>query len=170
MGRSWIYIAFTTVIITIMISLVVFVIEISTIITLSNRVENSLIAAGWAGFSEIDLNIIGGRISDINDIESRNISLDKLRAENVVRQYIRENFKLDLNYRPTDLSYIPYKDEPVLVDEIKIYNQDELPIVDNGTNITKTTIKITVQIPIDIKLVGLKYAKKTVYVDIDTFQ
>lgn len=169
MGKSWIYIGFATVMILIMILLTIFLIEITSIVTLGNRVENSLIGAGWAGFSEIDLGKMAERTEGIDNPETREIHLDKAKAESVVRKYIRENLKLDINYVPTNISYIPNKERPVIIDEIKVFNPDELPAVDNGLNITRTTIKISVQMPMDIKGLGFRYAKKNVFVDIDSF-
>lgn len=169
MGKSWIYIGFTTVIILIMILITIFLIEITTIVTLGNRVENSLIGAGWAGFSEIDLSKMSERANGIYDPETREIYLDKTKAELMVKRYIRENLKLDINYVPTNTSYIPHKVNPVIIDEIRIFNPDELPIVEGEINITRTTIKISVQIPMDIKGLGFRYAKKNVFVDIDSF-
>lgn len=169
MSKSLIYIGIATILALFMILLTIFLIEISFIITLGNRVENSLIGAGWAGFSEIDLSKMAERINGIDDLENREIYLNKEKAVHVVKRYIRENLKLDINYIPTNSSYIPNKEKPVLIDEIRIFNPDELPAIDNEVNITRTTIKISVQIPIDIKGLGFRYIKKTVYVDIDSF-
>lgn len=168
-GKSWIYIGFATMMILIIILLTIFLIEITSIITLGNRVENSLIGAGWAGFSEIDLSKMSERANGIDDAETREIYLDKGKAESVVRKYIRENLKLDINYVPTNTSYIPHKINPIIIDEIRVFNPNELPIVESGINITRTTIKIAVQIPMDIKGLGFRYAKKNVFVDIDSF-
>ncbi|MFA5576307.1 MAG: hypothetical protein WCZ27_09715 [Tissierellaceae bacterium] len=168
MGKSWVYIGFATIMTLIIIILSIFLMEISTIITLGNRVENSLIGAGWAGFSTVDLDEIGER-KNIDNAEIREIYLDKAKANLLVKQYIRQNLKLDTSYRPTNDSYIVSRDKPVVIDEIRIFNPDELPIIDGKTNITRTTIKIAVEIPMDIKGLGFRYAKKTVYVDIDTF-
>jgi hypothetical protein len=166
--KSWVYISIATITILIMTLLAIFLIEITAIVTLGNRVENSLIASGWAGFSAIDLSIASDR-ADLGDLESRGLYLDKTKAEVAVRQYIRENLGLDINYIPTALSYIPDKENPVLIDEIKIFNPDELPVIENGINITRTTIKISIQIPMKIKGIGLKYARKNVLVNIDSF-
>lgn len=169
MGKSWFYIFFATLMIFIMILLTIFLIEISSMITLGNRIENSLIGAGWAGFSEIDLENMGERKEEIYDLEIREIYLNKEKSEKVVREYIRKNLKLDNNYVATDKSYIPNKSNPVIIDEIKIFNPDELPIKIDEINITRTTIKISIQIPINIKGLGFKYGKKNVLVDIDSF-
>ncbi len=170
MGKSWIYIAFATIMILLMLVLTIFLIEISSIIALGNRVENSLIGAGWTGFSEMDLEKISERKAGLDDPQAREIYLDKVKADNVVRQYIRENLKLDINYVPTDKSYIPHKTNPVIIDEIRIFNPDELPTVaSNGTTIIRTTIHISIQVPIDIKGIGFVYVKKNVFVDIDSF-
>jgi len=145
-------------------------IEINSIIALGNRVENSLIGAGWAGFGELDLERLSERIEGIDDAATREIYLDKVRAERIVREYIRENLKLDEDYIPKEDSYITNKSNPVIIDEIRVFNPDELPVAaSNGTLITRTTIQITAQIPMDIKGVGFLYAKKTVFVDIDSF-
>jgi len=168
-GKTWIYIGFATVIILIMILLTIFLIEIISIVTLGNRVENSLIGAGWTGFSEIDLDKMAERTEGIDNPETREIYLDKSKATIVVRQYIRENLKLDINYIPTNTSYIPHKVNPVIIDEIRVFNPGELPAVENGVNITRTTIKISVQIPMDIKGLGFRYVKKNVFVDLDSF-
>ena len=97
------------------------------------------------------------------------IFLNKSEAENTVRKYISENLGLNSEYIPTGISYIPHKTNPVIIDEIRIFNPDDLPAIDNEITITRTTIKISVQIPMDIKGVGFVYAPKTVYVDIDSF-
>lgn len=169
MGRSWIYIAVSTFIILIIILLSIFLIEIITIVSLGNRVENSLIGAGWAGFSELDIELMGERAGGIDNPEKRDIVLDKIRADLVVRQYIRENLKLDsLNY-PTESSYIKHRGSPVIIEEINIYNPNDLPVVLNGTTVTRTTIQIIVQIPMDVMGMGMIYARKNVLVDIDSF-
>lgn len=170
MEKSWIYIAFATIMILLMFLLTIFLIEISSVITLGNRVENSLIGAGWAGFSEMDLEKMAQRKVGLGDPQTREVYLDKVKAENVVRQYICENLKLNINYVSTDESYIPHKTNPVVIDEIRIFNPDDLPtIASNGTSITRTTIHIVVQIPLDIKGIGFVYVKKNVFVDIDSF-
>ena len=169
MGRTWIYIAFATVIILIMILSTIFLIEFNIVIALGNRVENSLIGAGWTGFGEIDLEKISERKMGLENPETRDIFLNKSEAENTVRKYISENLGLNSEYIPTGISYIPHKTNPVIIDEIRIFNPDDLPAIDNEITITRTTIKISVQIPMDIKGVGFVYAPKTVYVDIDSF-
>ncbi|MBU5676897.1 hypothetical protein KQI88_10760 [Alkaliphilus sp. MSJ-5] len=170
MGKSWIYIALATIIILLMFLLTIFFIEINFVIALGNRVENSLIGAGWAGFGELDLERLSERVEGIDDPATREIYLDKVKAEEIVREYIRKNLKLDDNYIPKDDSYITNKSNPVIIDEIRVFNPDDLPIAaSNGTLITRTTIQITVQIPMDVKGVGFVYAKKTVFVDIDSF-
>lgn len=170
MGRSWIYIAICTILILLIMLISIFLIEIITIVTLGNRVENSLIGAGWAGFSELDVEVMGERSLGVDDPEDRNITLNKQRAEAVVRQYIIENLKLDSMYYPTDFSYIKHRSSPVIIEEINIFNPIDLPaVLSNGTTITRTTIQIIVQIPIDVKGIGLVYARKNVLVDIDSF-
>jgi hypothetical protein len=170
MGRSWIYIAFATVIILIMILSTIFLIELNTIVALGNRVENSLIGAGWTGFGEIDLEKMSERKMGLEDPETRDIFLNKSEAEKIVRDYVRDNLGLNSEYIPTDTSYIPHKINPVIIEEIKIFNPDDLPAIDNGVSITRTTIKISILVPMDIKGVGFEYVPKTVYVDIDSFK
>lgn len=169
MGKSWLYIGISTFLIFLIIFLEIFFIEISTIIILGNRVENSLIGAGWAGFAEVDLERMGERIGGVDDPQTREIWLNKPRAEAIVRDYIRANLQLGAGDIPTSSSYLPVKDTSVIIEEINIFNPDDLPaIVNNGTRLERTTIQIIVQIPMDIKGVGKIYARKNVLVDIDS--
>ena len=170
MGRTWIYIALATIIILIMILSTIFLIELNTIVALGNRVENSLVGAGWTGFGEINLEKMSERKLGIEDPETRDIFLNKEEAENTVRKYIRENLNLNNEYVPTIDSYIAHKENPVIIDDIRIINPNELPVELDGVNITRTTIKISVQIPIDIKGIGFVYVPKNVLVDIDSFE
>lgn len=137
--------------------------------TLGNRVEDSLIAAGWAGFSTIDLDKAAERI-DIRDEELRNLYLDKSLTDKIVRDYIRENLKLDAANIPKDESYIEYRTAPVIIEDIEIFNPDDLPASCNrGVDIERTTIHIVVQIPMDIKWLGFSYLEKHVDVDVKSF-
>ncbi len=161
-----IYLLLFSIVAFLMIGGYLFVTTTIEIYTLGNRIEDSLIAAGWAGFSRIDFEKMAERL-DIDDEENRHIYIVKGEAEGVVRSYILENLKLDTTLYPTAESYIPNKDHPVLIDEITIYNPDELPVsCSRGVNLERTTIHIVCRIPIEIKWLGFRYLEKHVDVDI----
>jgi hypothetical protein len=146
-----------------------FLFEVQNIIVLGNRVEDSVIAAGWAGFSEIDLEAMATR-RNISDIETRNIYLDKEKARDKVIEYLKKNLKLDNSLYTLPESYIVHKDNPVIIDEITVYNPDELPAtLSTGSQVNQTTIHIRVRIPVETSFTGLLYAEKSVPVNTDSF-
>jgi len=137
--------------------------------TLTNRIEGKIITSGWSAFPEVDLDILAKR-HIITDEEKRDIYLIKNDAESKVREYIKKNLKLDDSYYPKDDSFIKLKAYPVIIDDITIYNPDELPtIAPNGVNINNTSIYISLQFPIYINFVGDCYKKIEVIVDTKTF-
>lgn len=145
------------------------VIEIRAIYTLGVRVENSLIASGWAGFSQLDLIKMSERI-DVNNIENRQIYLSKSAARSIVEAYIKDNLNLDNALRANTNSYIHHREQPVIIEEIIVYNPDDLPTVtSDGIRLNRTTIHIIVLIPKDIKFYGTAYLRKSVPVDIESF-
>jgi hypothetical protein len=132
-------------------------------------VEDSLIAAGWTGFSKADLDKLAERI-DVVDEELRDIYLNKPEARDIVLEYIKMNLKLDAAFYPREESYICNKDNPVIVREIEIYNPDELPAVcSKGVTFERTTIHLLVSIPVDVKWLGFKYLDKHVDIDVKSF-
>ncbi len=168
-GNGAIYFSVTMLIIAFVLIFSIVFYEIAGIVILGIRVENSTIASGWAGFSELDLIETGKRLS-ISDEEARDIYLNKNEAEEIVRDYLKKNLKLDDNLFALNESYIGNKEKPVVIEEITIYNPDDLPATtSDGTNITRTTIHIRLLIPKDIKGVGFKYLPKSELVDIDSF-
>lgn len=145
------------------------VMEFRAIHTLGERVENSLIASGWAGFSQLDLVKMGERLN-LSSQEGRQIYLNKAAASSITRQYIIENLKLEDSLRASLDSYIHHRDQPVIIEEISIYNPDDLPVTtSDGATLERTTIHMIVLIPKDIKLIGTAYLRKSVLVDIDSF-
>jgi len=137
--------------------------------TLGNRVEDSLIASGWAGFEKIDFDEVAKRIY-LDSEEGRNIYLNENEARNQVIEFIKENLKLDGAFYPREDSYIPHKAHPIIIDEVTVYNPDDLPSTCScGTYLSITTIHIDVSIPVDIKWLGFRYIKKHVDVDINSF-
>ncbi len=167
-GNLWVILVLATIIIFLTIFGWMAITEVRGIYTLGVRVENSLIAAGWAGFKEIDLLKMATRLND-EDMEEREIFLNKAAAINTVRNYIKENLNLDEGYTPNNESYI-HNENPVLIENIVIYNPDDLPAINNeGIQLERTTIHMTVLVPKNIKFYGTAYLKKNVYVDIDSF-
>lgn len=138
--------------------------------TLGNRVEDALIASGWAGFSKLDFNELARR-KEITSEQSRNITLDKIAARTVVEEYIRENLKLSGSNYPLSDSFIDEKSKPVNIQEITVFNPTDLPAVcSKGTEIRITTIHIVVQIPARIPYLDvIVYFEKHVDVDVATF-
>ncbi|KAB3535632.1 hypothetical protein F8154_05740 [Alkaliphilus pronyensis] len=147
----------------------IIVVEVISIHSLNLRVENSLIASGWAGFSQLDLATMGERI-DLLDSEGRDIYLDKTKAIQVVRDYIKANLNLDDDLVATGSSYIHHRQQPVVIEEITIYNPHDLPAVtSDNIPLKRTTIHIIILVPKDIKFLGTTYLKKSVPVDIKAF-
>lgn len=146
-----------------------FVTSIIDIHTLGNRVEDSLIASGWTGFSKVDLDKIAERVN-ISEEEDREIFLEKKAAKDLVIEYIKKNLDLDAAFYPKDESYIPHKYHPVIIDNITIYNPDNIPAVcSEGVDLKRTTICISIRVPVDVKWLGFRYVKKHVDVDIKSF-
>lgn len=145
------------------------VIEVRAIYTLGVRVENSLIASGWAGFSQIDLIKMSERLA-VDDLENREIYLNKSAARSLVEEYIKVNLKLGDDLRANLDSYIHHRDQPVVIEAITVYNPDDLPAVTtDGIQLNRSTIHIIVLIPEDIKFFGTAYLRKSVPVDIESF-
>lgn len=137
--------------------------------TLGNKIEDSLIAAGWAGFSEADMDQLARR-TELSDEQKRDVYLNKTAAEELCLEYIRKNLKLDSGNRPTGESYIPCKNEPVEILEITVLNPDDLPgICSKGASIGRTTIHIVVRIPVDVAFLGRRHLEKHVDVDVKAF-
>lgn len=167
-GNLWMIFFLATIIIFASIFGWIVVSEIRAIYTLGVRLENSLIASGWAGFSELDLLKMGQRIN-INNLESREIYLNKDAAVDTVKKYIKQNLDLDDGFRPLPHSYIK-SSEPIIIEEISVYNPADLPtITSDGIGIDRTTIHIIVVIPKEIKFVGKVNLRKSVPVDIESF-
>jgi hypothetical protein len=167
--KAIVWLMTTTMIIMMLIFGLMVVTEVITIHTLGNRVEDSLISAGWTGFSEVDFDKVAKR-KDLSDEEDREVFLKKIEAKKKVREYIKENLKLDAALMPKNDSYIIHKSHPVIIDEITIVNPDELPVICNeNILLNRTTIHIKVRIPMDVKWVGFRYIPKHVDVDIKSF-
>lgn len=146
-----------------------FFFEIQDIIILGNKVEKALYAAGWTGFSKLDLKEMARR-NLLTSIENRDEYLDKNQAKDIVEEYIKKNLKLDASMYPTIDSYITVKDQPVIVDEITVYNPNDLPAASStGYSMTRTTIHIRVRIPIETRFTGFRYVEKSVHVDTNSF-
>lgn len=140
--------------------------------TLTLKAEDKMIASAWAAFGEVDLDSLAIR-QNISDQETRDIYLDKTKATNKIREYIKINFNLDDNYFPKENSFVPVKDHKVLIDEIRIINPDEYKnnsISILGRNIERTSIYISFQIPTKVMYLGNVYKKLYVIVDAKTFQ
>lgn len=133
--------------------------------------EDKMIAAAWSGFSEIDLNKLAVR-NNIEDEENRDIYLDKVKAENIIRQYIKYNFRLDDLYMPKEDSFINSKDHPLIIEKLEIYNPDDYTsstITIKGKNINRTSIYIYFKVPIEFSFIGTLYKELHIVVDSKTF-
>ncbi|MBN4062907.1 hypothetical protein JYU21_01815 [Alkaliphilus sp. AH-315-G20] len=136
------------------------------IIITSERSEIALISAGWAGFSEIELSSTAVSVP----ILDRDISLNKVAAENTVREFIIKNLALNANLTAKDTSFIS-DSRPIIIEEITVFNPADLPATaSNGSVLNRTTIHMVVQIPIEIAFVGEVYGRMNVFVDIDSFK
>lgn len=144
----------------------IFLSTILEIFTLGNKVQDSLVAAGWAGFYHIDLDRLAKR-RDIDDEEERDVYLFEDDAKEEVMNYIQKNLKLNAFLYPTPESYIVHNSHPVIIDELEVYNPDDLPAsCSRGVTFNRTTIHIVLRIPVDVKLIGFHYFEK--HVDVDT--
>ena len=137
--------------------------------TLGNRVEDSIIAAGWTGLSRVDLDRLAQRVHQDNEQE-RDIYLDKPAAISLVTTYIKRNLNLDAAFYPQEDSYVLERSVPVIINEITVFNADELPATcSRGVTLERTTIHVVVSIPIRLKWLGLRYIEKHVDVDMKSF-
>ena len=85
-------------------------------------------------------------------------------------QTFTENLRLGTGLIASPESFIPDKARPVIIEEITIYNPADLPaIASNGKRIDRTTIHVVLEVPLEIRFVGLVYGRMNVFVDIDTF-
>lgn len=142
------------------------IIEINTV---GNRVQDSLTAAGWAGFSKIDMDKLAKRRDMCNE-EQRDVYIIKDKAIDEVTNYIKMNLNLDASLHATSDSFIKNTSNPVIIDEIEVYNPDDLPATcSRGATFNRTTIHIVVRIPMDIKFLGFRYLEKHVDVDAKSF-
>lgn len=168
-GNFWVILFLATIIIFAILFGWMVVMEVRAVYTLGVRVENSLIAAGWAGFSQMDLIKMGERMN-IDNPENREIYLNKGAAAGTVRQYIQANLRLDESLKATADSYIHHRDQPIIIEEITVYNPNDLPTTtSDGIQINRTTIHMIVLVPKDIKFYGTAYLRKSIPVDIDSF-
>lgn len=167
--KSVAYLLIASVVLLVIIIGFTFTTTVIEIQALGNRVEDSLIAAGWAGFSCLDLDKLAERVYLDNE-ELRDIYTDKDQAAETVISYIRENLSLDTSLYPKDESYIQVKSKPVILDELTVFNPDDLPaLCSRGTSLQRTTIHIAVSIPVEVKWLGLRYIEKHVDVDVKSF-
>jgi hypothetical protein len=164
--KSFIYFALATLIMFLVFTLGIFIVESQMIIITSNRTESGLIAAGWAGFSEVELSSAAESIP----ILDRDIFLDKAAAENTVSKFIIKNLDLNADLTAKDTSFIS-DSRPIIIEEITIFNPADLPATaSNGVVINRATIHIVVQVPMNINFVGDIYGRMNVFVDIDSFK
>lgn len=163
------YIMIATLMIFIILGGFVLLNEVLKLYTLTNRIEDKMISAGWSAFTDVDLDTLAKRKSMDNE-EDRFIYLDKAKAEETITDLLVENLRLDSSYYPTDDSFIILKDFPVTIDAIEIYNPSDLPAVTpNSKTVNETSIYISLQYPINMKFVGDCYKKIEVIVDTKTF-
>ena len=164
--KSFIYFALATLILFLIFTLGIFIIETQMIITTSNRTESALIAAGWAGFSEMELSSTAESVGVLN----RDVRLNKTAAKNTTREFIIKNLDLNADLTAKNTSFIS-DSRPIIIEEITIFNPTDLPsTASNGAVINRTTIHIVVQIPMTINFVGEIYGRMNVFVDIDSFK
>ncbi len=143
--------------------------EIIALYSITNKVEGKIIASSWAAFPEVDLDILAKR-HNILDEEKRDIYLIKADAESTVRDYIKKNLSLDDAYYAKEDSCITLNTSPVIINDIRVYNPDDVPaITPNGVPINRTSIYISIEFPIHINYVGDCYKKIEVVVDTKTF-
>ncbi len=168
-GNLWLILLIATAILFTFIFGWMIIMEVRDIYSLGVRVENALIASGWAGFSQVDLMKMSERV-DIDILEGRELYLNKAQAQYIVESYIMQNLRLDTGFRALTDSFIQEKHQPVIIEEITVYNPNELPtITSDGIRLARTTIHIIVLIPKEIKFYGPVYIRKSVPVGIESF-
>jgi len=139
--------------------------EMAILYYYGHRVQGDALAAGWAAFSDYDLEAFATR-EQINDREPRHIYLDRVLATQTVEDYLKENMKLDDGYYPLSGSYIR-RNFPMGV-IITIINPDQLPYDMGGGNmLNETAIYLELNVP--IRKEDPPYLMKTLYVTADSF-
>lgn len=161
-----------TVFILLIIVAIVALVEVFTLYTTTNRVESAMLYSCWSAFSieSIDLDILAHRTMGIEDEVHRDIFLNKSNARDSIMLYLKDNLNLNDSLYAEDSSFINNKDYPVIVNEIKIYNPDEISsFAPNGEEIKHTSVYISLDFPITIKFVGNCYKNIELVVDSNTF-
>ncbi len=140
------------------------VINYEQIIIINNRLESQAIASGWAGFNQLSLEQLAIR-ETISNREKRHLILNKAKAEEITKEYLKKNLELDNQLFPLPSSYISDKTRPVILN-ITAYNTG-----DPGNPAPYTTIEIEIDYPISLSPKGYLdfYARKTVLANYDTF-
>lgn len=165
------YLFFGTIFIILFIFGTLALVDYININTITVKSEDKMIAAAWSGFTEIDFNELAVR-NNINNEEKRDIYIDKINAENKIREYIKYNFKLDDAYMPKNDSFISVKSLPLIIEAFEIYNPDDYnssTITIKGKNIDRTSIYILFKVPIEVTFVGNLYKEIHIIADSKTF-
>jgi len=161
----WIKEAFLTLLlVTLFIMLVVLGFDVQYMNIAQSRIESAALAAGWAGFSAVNLETMADR-NNMTLIDSRNIQLDKVVAKSVTEKYIKQNFSLNDDLYPLDGSFINDHSRKVSYD-VEVFNQGD---PDNPCEFT--TIKITLKMPFQFGpgSVLKVYGNKIIYANYNTF-
>lgn len=164
-----VYIIMVSLMILFIIAGFVLLVDIITLYSATNRVQDSITSAAWSGFTEVDLDQIARRHLITNE-ELRDTYLDKTKSNEKIKETIKENLKLDHSYYPEEESYLNLKSYPVKIEEMIIYNPNELPATaPNGKDITRTSVYIRLKFPIKLNFLGNAYKEVEVIVDTKTF-
>lgn len=164
-----IYIILASVMLLFILAGFVLLIDVVGLYTVTNRVQDAITNAAWSGFTEVDLDEIAERYVITNE-ELRDTFLNKTKAGEKIKDTIKENLKLDDSYYPEKESYLNLKSYPVKIEELIIFNPNELPdVAPNGENITRTSVYIKLKFPIKLSFLGNAYKKIEVIVDTKTF-
>lgn len=131
---------------------------------LTEKIEISVISA----FSEVDLEVFSER-ANISNEQNRDIYLDKDKAKETIKEFLKKNLELDESFRAKKESIIK-QNKAVIIDDIRVYNPNELPTVaPNNQKVERTSIYIHLRVPINFKYSEKEYQDIKRLVDLDSF-
>jgi len=132
----------------------------------NNRVETALIASGWGGFTYVDMEELAVR-KELTSKEYRDITINRSsQAINKITELIRLNLNLNLDLSPSGESFLL---APLVIEQINIYNPEDLPVILKGREYNVTSIEIRVKVPLKVPAGTVKYFEKTVVVSSNSF-
>ncbi len=155
-----------TFIVLLQIMLMQFIGELSLFVCLNQRIENALVVSCMTGFYYYDLEHYASR-TELSDRELREIHLeDNSIIRTAIRENIKYNLKLNAEYTPGENSFL---EDVVEIEEINIYNPEDLPVTIGGKEYNITTIELLAKTTFKVPLLEKKIYTKRIIVNANTF-